>query len=203
MRHIGNLFSIPFFRDHNSDLIEPSKRLFELTKDFLNYTERAKLNTTLKSYGPGKTKTSVDLEQFEEGAILKKYFETSVYNFLKDLQYNADSKEINVCNMWINIMSRGSSQSYHVHYGYTFSGVYYVECIEPNDFINFHRPQALYMATISNPIEYNLMNSEYWSLPVLPGNIVIFPSYVEHGVDEISVDQTRKSIAFDVIVHNE
>jgi len=194
------LFPTGLFLDKNEELLEEVRNLFVKCEKYSHYTP-SNVFTTLKGYNPSKAQLSINLEEFEEGKKLKHFLEKSVFKFLSEMKYDTTYKKVEVCNIWLNTMSKDSNSPNHRHYGYTFSGVYYVDCFTPDDKILFSRPTN-FKADIENIQEYIPVNSDAWTIPVSVGDIIIFPSYLEHGVPKIQGESMRRSIAFDVVVYN-
>ena len=52
-------------------------------------------------------------------------------------------------------------------------------------------------------INFNIFNSFAWWIPVKENDLILFPSDLEHGVDTVTLDHTRISLAFNVFVKGE
>jgi hypothetical protein len=74
------------------------------------------------------------------------------------------------------------------------SGVFYFNADPEKDKIQFSND--IYR-TISIPAkEWTIRNSKTWWVPVATGDLIIFPSYLEHMVEQTVSDETRISLAF-------
>ena len=54
-----------------------------------------------------------------------------------------------------------------------------------------------------NFTQRNVFNSTVWRYPVNTGDVVLFPSYLEHGVEEVDKEDdavTRISLSFNVFL---
>jgi uncharacterized protein (TIGR02466 family) len=98
---------------------------------------------------------------------------------------------------WQNVNNRGDSNTVHVHPGSTWSGVYYVATdLDAHGEIFFIDPRvaALMSSHPYNP--FKCMN------PVLvapqPGMLVVFPSFLYHGVTTYEGHSPRIAIAFNL-----
>ena len=99
---------------------------------------------------------------------------------------------------WANVNAPGDFNKVHTHPGATWSGVYYVD------------PGSSELASESTPLHLSDPNASRASIffPELstsnvlinpePGLMVLFPSYVPHGVLPHRGDRPRISIAFNV-----
>jgi uncharacterized protein (TIGR02466 family) len=100
---------------------------------------------------------------------------------------------------WANVNLKGHSNAPHIHGGSPWSGVYFV-ATDPSPsaggdlFFTDPRTSAL---MVTHP--YNVFKcASRIALRPEPGQIVIFPSFVYHGVDTYSGDSPRISIAFNL-----
>jgi uncharacterized protein (TIGR02466 family) len=100
---------------------------------------------------------------------------------------------------WANVNQKGDSNATHIHGGCAWSGVYYVAA-DPSPsaggdlFFIDPRTSAL---MVTHP--YNIFkSSNRMAIRPQAGNIVIFPSFLYHGVDPYLGDTPRISIAFNL-----
>jgi uncharacterized protein (TIGR02466 family) len=102
-----------------------------------------------------------------------------------------------ITQSWLNWTNRGEYHHSHYHQNSLISGVIYINATE-DDRIYFHKNSS---PTIRIETEnYNLYNSDSWWIPVKTGDIILFPSELYHNVQEVSHDETRISLAFNVWV---
>jgi uncharacterized protein (TIGR02466 family) len=101
-------------------------------------------------------------------------------------------------NAWANISRPGDFHKMHMHPGATWSGVYYVDTGQSNP---DSEGTALHLSD-PNPGRTNIFFPELMASNVLvkpePGLMVLFPSYVPHGVLPHRGDRPRISIAFNM-----
>ena len=126
---------------------------------------------------------------------------TKINDKLKEVYKRCGLKKdhsVNISQVWINVNSPGSSNSVHNHPNSLFSGVYYVKAEENSGDIVFSNPNNLLSYTLyPNMIEtYNEFNSAKWYVTPNTGKLIIFPSWLEHSVEENSSVHQRISIAF-------
>jgi hypothetical protein len=78
------------------------------------------------------------------------------------------------------------------------SGIIYINCHENLDKIKFFNDNC---KTIKFEVkDYNLWNSESWWFSVKTGDIILFPSSLNHMVETKEGDNTRISLAFNVFI---
>jgi uncharacterized protein (TIGR02466 family) len=99
---------------------------------------------------------------------------------------------------WANVNAAGDFNKMHTHPGATWSGVYYVDT-GSSDRADEGTPLHL---SDPNPSRTSIFFPELSSSNVLikpePGLMILFPSYVPHGVLPHRGDRERISIAFNV-----
>lgn len=96
---------------------------------------------------------------------------------------------------WANVNWQGHSNKMHTHPGATWSGVYYVDT---GDTGNEAEGSALYLsdpAPARTGTFFPNLASNVLIRPA-PGLMVLFPSYLQHGVQPHRGDRPRISIAF-------
>jgi uncharacterized protein (TIGR02466 family) len=103
-----------------------------------------------------------------------------------------------ILNAWANINRQGDFNQTHTHPGATWSGVYYVDHGESNPDA---KGTAIHLFD-PNPARTNIFFPDLSASSVLfrpdPGLMILFPSYVPHGVLPHQGDRPRISIAFNV-----
>jgi hypothetical protein len=103
---------------------------------------------------------------------------------------------LKVTQSWINVNPPKTNHHPHTHPNSILSGVLYIQTNDKCGNINIHRPH-LYNRIIRNKIEnYNEYNFErVWFTPN-PCELLIFPSFLQHNVEENMSDIDRISISF-------
>lgn len=99
-------------------------------------------------------------------------------------------------SMWCSINRRNSSHGQHLHPFSHISGVFYVSCQSDSGSIYFKDPrQGRWM--VPPPLAQNLPeNTLNIRIDPLEGNLLLFPSFLEHGVEQNNTDSNRYSISF-------
>ena len=199
---LSYLFPIALFTDLNVELVPAAQKIFDEypLASVQSTTSIPGMKTTLKEgYSPIKTKVDWDPLLLEVSTPLVDYIKQSVNNFCQEADYA--KHEIIISNMWLNEMQKGSHHPAHTHYGYTLSGVYYVNVPDNSGKIMFHHPQDNTCTPfIRNVSKWAVHNSLSWWVPVVAGSIVIFPANLRHSVPALDFEGTRKSIAFDIVL---
>tara|TARA_B110000305_G_scaffold241512_1_gene315976 strand:- start:2632 stop:3198 length:567 start_codon:yes stop_codon:yes gene_type:complete len=115
----------------------------------------------------------------------------------KSIGLSADYSHI-IDNAWININNNINIDSAHCHPGQVFSAVYYVEANNDCGDLIFINPDKGLCHSI-HPIlieKFNSFNSHNYRTVPKAGNLIIFPSHLEHYVRTNISNSLRVSIAF-------
>ena len=106
-----------------------------------------------------------------------------------------------ITQSWINYTDENQFHHKHSHPNSLVSGVLYLDADIDLDSIIFYRPNEYETITIYTKDDcYNVFNSSLWTYAVKTGDIVLFPSSVEHSVNTKKGKRTRMSLAFNVFV---
>jgi len=113
-----------------------------------------------------------------------------------------DKINIYVTQSWINYTNVNEFHHQHSHPNSFLSGVLYLQTESERDQILFHREG--YRTFRINEKNNDDLNADSWFFKVETGDLVIFPSYLEHSVkhikDESEKDKTRISLAFNTFI---
>lgn len=123
---------------------------------------------------------------------LKEYFLTV---------YKPSDVEIYITQSWLNYSEAGQHHHKHCHPNSILSGVLYIEAAEETDKIFFYKRE--YQQISIKPTEFNIWNSDSWWLPVGTGDLVLFPSSMDHMVESVEKNNNRNkriSLAFNTFV---
>lgn len=195
---IHYLFPTAIFTDKNKELIVPCNELFKKCLTW-NSTPDG-FQTTLAEYSPQQAVVLWDPSNEPETLQLVEFIKQSVYKFLEENSQQT-TYEVSVPNIWFNQMQSGNYHKIHTHYGYTFSGCYYVSCPEESSQIMLYdHIYDGFFHVVNRVKEFTPGNSHSWWIPVDTGTIILFPSYLKHSVLPAEFEGLRKSIAFDVVL---
>jgi len=175
--------------------------------DELN-AEVARRILALREKSPGVQKSNIGgwhsentlLQDLGEpyGAKLGRMFVESIQAVLKNLFEGIEAlpTRVNV-DAWAIVNEAGHSNQPHIHPGCAWSGVYYV-AIEPGlggeIYFQDPRTEAVMCLHPYNPFE----SGTIINLAPAPGLMVIFPSFLYHGVHPYRGTKPRISIAFNL-----
>ena len=134
----------------------------------------------------------------EELKDIKKFCEYQSKNYLEEIEgANTDLAELRITQSWLNINKPQEYHLPHFHPNSYLSGVFYFQCL-PNDNIMFSNRTKGNMQTLEftkkKSTEWNSMNTVQ---NIIGGDLIIFPSWVPHGVNKNeTLNRERISLAF-------
>jgi uncharacterized protein (TIGR02466 family) len=143
------------------------------------------------SYGPIN-----NILDYDECIELKNFVMESVVEAIKDMGMEGYA---NMTGSWFNINRKYSSHGNHNHIPDVISGIYYVKANKDDARITFH--------------DQNKVSNWPWRVSINPtftsrtksfvpkmGTLYLFPSFVEHSVEQQLKDQERISISFNTFI---
>jgi uncharacterized protein (TIGR02466 family) len=141
-------------------------------------------------------KTSVDntILRNKELTKLRDFIETSVAGYFAAVHNPKHKVNLKITQSWCNYTEPGQWHHKHAHPNSFVSGVFYPQANRETDKIYFYR--AGFQQIKFPPEKWNVYNSESWWFEVGTGDLVLFPSSLEHMVETVQGDQTRISLSF-------
>ena len=177
-----NLFPIPlsvcpYGRDYSKELEWIKKQEFR---------EPSNISTT------NKQSTDTFILDNPELKKIRTFIETKLNTFVSKVYGSAD--KLVITQSWLNKNGKGESHHEHVHPNSMISGVWYPQIHEKLPPIQFkNSTQRDISLGIKN---YNLYNSATFLLPLKRGELVLFPSNLNHSVPSNQSTEERISLSF-------
>jgi len=167
-----------------------------LTKEELKTINKYKK----KTYKNAGNITSKDNYVLENKALknLKKDLDKNVLDYFDKVICTHKPIIPYITQSWINYTETNQFHHRHSHSNSYVSGVFYIAANKEVDKIIFHKkgiPQIQLEV-----IKFNVFNCSSWWYPVKTGDIILFPSSLEHGVDKKKGTHTRISLSFNVFM---
>jgi len=147
---------------------------------------------------------SVDLNILDQEQFSK--LKGTIERCLNDYFYNVlranRQAEIYITESWLNKTYRGGYHHQHAHTNSVFSGVLYLEYDDPEK-----TGKIQFLANKFDQIDFevyeqNVYNARGFAAVPKKGLILIFPSAVQHKVDEYKSDTPRISLSFNTFLNN-
>lgn len=111
-----------------------------------------------------------------------------------------------ITSLWVNINPPSTYNLKHSHPGSTFSGTYYIQTPKnSHSYLTFWRDRSFsdYNMSPLNNTSSSLPKPEYRSshnITPVEDNVIFFPSYLEHSVEENMSTEDRISISFNTTI---
>jgi len=173
-----------------------SKLNRELTNKELSFINKNKLNI-YKNEGNITSEDNYVLDNkiFKN---LKKELYLKVKDYFDKIICSKNDVVPYITQSWLNYTETNQYHHKHAHPNSLVSGVFYINCNEEFDKINFFNEK--YNTIKIEAKNWNIWNSENWWFPVKTKDIILFPSSLTHMVETKKGDNTRISLAFNVFV---
>ena len=161
----------------------------ELTKTELDFVKKVEMKPNVGN----RTSKNTEILNCEEMNNIREFIISCVNVYAKDILKFDDELELYITQSWLNHTKKGQYHHRHFHSNSFLSGVFYFQTVSDSDNINFEIPGKVFTF---NCKEYNPFNSINWRLPAQVGHLLLFPSTLEHSVDQITINKTRISLSF-------
>lgn len=123
---------------------------------------------------------------------IKRWIESKIDYYISTILQSSD--ELHITQSWLNISGHNKSHTPHTHTNSLISGVWYPSVDNNNTSIELMR---YHVRDIELEIkEWNTINSSIYSLPLVSGQLLLFPSSLVHGAPANLSGKERLSLAF-------
>ena len=139
------------------------------------------------------------LLKHNELALIKNFIYESLNKFTKNIYQTKQRLVVTQC--WTNKNPPNSKHHEHVHPNSIISGVFYFRQSKTLPPIQFSK--SIQDGIKLNPEKYNQLNSETFLLPMVDGELVLFPSSLRHSVPFNKGNETRYSMSFNTFCIDE
>jgi uncharacterized protein (TIGR02466 family) len=126
--------------------------------------------------------TLINQKGFEE---FQKFIMKTSLKILDHMGYNMSERKLFLSEFWVQEFSKkgGGSHEKHLHYNCHMSGFYFLKSSDKTSFPIFHDPR--HGKNMTHFLEKNMdevtFASEQIHYKPIPGNLILFPSYLEHS----------------------
>ena len=129
-----------------------------------------------------------------------KFILPAIEQVITDMNWEKQKQSININNMWAIINTGGSANLRHQHGNSTISGAYYVRAPNNSGDIVFYDPRPAPVYTYPKAMNPNLLNAQVNGISPKEGALVLFPSYLDHSVNENLSNEERIVISFNITI---
>jgi len=193
--------TITMYPEPNINTLFPTPLVFtKLPRKFsdeeIAFIQKCALNVTKNT---GNT-TSVDRYVLDEPVManIKSFLQFYINYFMSNIEAPYNPVEAYITQSWLNYTQPGEFHHKHEHPNSYLSGVFYINADPDKDKIYFYKSGY---KRINLPTEqFNQFNSESWWFNVGTCDLVIFPSYLTHMVEQTESKDTRISLSFNTFL---
>ena len=126
------------------------------------------------------------------------FISSSIEQVMIDMNWDKEKQLAKIDNMWAIVNIGGSANLRHQHGNSTISGAYYVRAPENCGDIVFYDPRPAPVYSYPNAKLPNSLNAQVNSISPKEGALVLFPSYLDHSVNENLSKNERIVISFNI-----
>ncbi|HEY4275730.1 MAG TPA: TIGR02466 family protein [Rhizomicrobium sp.] len=120
-----------------------------------------------------------------------------VARFVRDGQFELGRRKLQLDSLWVNVMGKDAIHAPHIHPHSTVSGTYYVSVPARAGNIRFEDPRlAMMMAAPPRKKSARLENRAFVEIAPRAGQLLLWESWLRHGVEPNKARQPRISISF-------
>jgi uncharacterized protein (TIGR02466 family) len=128
---------------------------------------------------------------------LRRLLKSHARLFARKVEWDLRRRKLEMTDCWVNIMPHGVTHNVHLHPLSTISGTYYVQVPPGAPGIKFEDPRLdRFMAAPPRRHSCSTVNRPWVTVPAVPGQVVLFESWLRHEVVTNTRRQERVSISF-------
>ena len=150
-----------------------------------------------KSNVKGWHSTDFDLNDKDPQTFIS-FILPAIEKVMTDMNWDKEKQIAKINNMWAIINTGGSANLRHQHGNSTISGAYYVRAPINSGEIVFYDPRPAPVYSHPNVVNPNLLNAQVNSITPKEGALVLFPSYLDHSVNENLSNDERIVVSFNI-----
>ena len=128
------------------------------------------------------------------------FISPAIEGVITDMNWEKEKQKININNMWAIINTGGSKNLRHQHGNSTISGAYYVRAPENSGDIVFYDPRPAPVYSYPKAVNPNILNAQVNGISPKEGALVLFPSYLDHSVNENLSNDERIVVSFNITI---
>jgi uncharacterized protein (TIGR02466 family) len=130
-------------------------------------------------------------------ASLRKLLQPHLAAFARSLEWDLRGRKLVMTDCWVNIMPHSAAHSMHLHPLAFLSGTYYVATPPGCPGLKFEDPRLdRFMAAPPRLPGARKANQAHVTYPAEAGRLILFESWLRHGVAQNRIDAERISISF-------
>tara|TARA_R100001594_G_scaffold29392_1_gene54886 strand:+ start:47 stop:646 length:600 start_codon:yes stop_codon:yes gene_type:complete len=140
----------------------------------------------------------------EEDNLISSIIFSSINSYFNDREILKEESQYCISNAWVNINSKGGSNSIHYHPGSSLSGVFWINVPKDSGELVFKNPnnfvEASTLSRYADHLTASFNKYETFYLEPKEGYMVLFPSHIQHLVRENKSNEDRIAISFNIVI---
>ena len=186
-------FSTPIWVYKIEDYKNTNEEIYNYIKNMQSNDEIGILKSNVK----GWHSKDFDLKAKEPQNFIS-IIQPNIKNAIDDMNWDKNNQIIKITNMWAIINKGGAANLRHHHGNSTLSAAYYVRAPQESGDIVFYDPRPAPVYSHPKSLEPNYLNAMVNSISPVEGSLVLFPSYLDHSVNENISNEERIVISFNI-----
>ena len=122
----------------------------------------------------------------------------AIEKVMNDMGWDKEKQTAKISNMWAIINTGGAANLRHQHGNSTISGAYYVKAPNNCGDIVFYDPRPAPIYSYPNVNKVNFLNAQVNGISPKEGALILFPSFLDHSVNENNSNKERIVISFNI-----
>ena len=186
-----DLFKTPLFTCN----LDSTRHMVPKLKKYAYHQEKYKSGRNVSNIGGHQT----PFITIEKEPLYKELIDlliSEIKGVVVAMNYHSE-KQIVIGQCWININRKNHLNMPHIHPNTDFAGVYFIKT-DSNTPIGFKNPDIIVHQHEDRYTDYNAYNTEGHMYYPKDNDFIMFPSHIEHWVDENKTDIPRISLAFNI-----
>tara|TARA_Y200000002_G_scaffold383211_1_gene404063 strand:+ start:4581 stop:5183 length:603 start_codon:yes stop_codon:yes gene_type:complete len=192
------LFPTPVWTIQLENFRKMNEEMYNFIKEFQIKDQKG----IKKSNNKGWHSKNFNMQEIQIQNFIKN-ISPSIEKVMTDMNWEKKKQSVKISNMWAIINIGGSTNSKHQHGNSTISGAYYVRAPKNCGDIVFYDPRPAPVFYYPTALSSNLLNAQVNSITPKEGALILFPSYVDHSVNENLSNDERIVISFNVTIHSQ
>ena len=190
------LFPTPVWTLHLDNYKTINEQMYAFIKNEQTKDQRGINKSNIK----GWHSNDFDLKQSEIKNFID-FISPSIQKVMIDMNWDREKQLVKISNMWAIVNTGGSTNLRHQHGNSTISGAYYVRAPKDCGDIVFYDPRPAPVYSYPKAISSNFLNAQVNGITPKEGALVLFPSYIDHSVNENLSNKERIVISFNIKIN--
>lgn len=172
---------------------ETNEEIYKYIKKLRNVDEKGIIKSNIK----GWHSNDFELKDIEVKNFIN-LISPQINQALVDMNWDINNQLIKISSMWAIINIGGAANARHHHGNSAISAAYYVRAPKNSGDLVFYDPRPAPVYSHPHSKKPNHLNAMVNSVSPVEGALVLFPSYLDHSVNENLSNEERIVISFNV-----